>query len=42
MLIPNMGMKSALKPSVLGSRHLAGVFAYGMAHTKKSNDGVWI
>ena len=40
MLIPNMGMRSALRPSVQGFRHFAGDFAYGMAHTEKSNDGI--
>ena len=40
MLIPNMGMRSALRPSVQSYRHFTGIFAYGMAYTKKPNDGI--
>ena len=41
MLISNVGMRSALRPSVRSYRHFAGFLAYDMVYTEKSSDDIF-
>jgi len=38
MLIPNMGMRNAARPSVQSYSHFTGFLAYGMVYGNKSSE----
>jgi len=42
MLIPNMGMRNAARPSVQSYSHFIGFLAYGMVYSNKSNKDILI